>query len=46
MRVVQISSQFYVVRDDNSAPNGFVILDGPYPEDWQAVSASRLREIS
>ena len=45
MRTIQISSQWYVVRDDLSAKNGFVILDGPYPEEWQAISQSKLREI-
>jgi len=45
MRTVQISSQWYVVRDDPSAKCGFVVVDGPYPEEWQAVSQARLREI-
>lgn len=45
MHAVKISSQWYVVRDGLDAKAGFVILDGPYPEEWQAVSQARLREI-
>ena len=45
MRAIQISSQWYVARDDAAAKNGFVVVSGPYPEEWQAVSHARLREI-
>ena len=45
MRAVQISSQRYVVRDDTSSGRGFVVLDGPYTEEFWAVSATRLNEI-
>ena len=45
MHAVKISSQWYVVIDDPNAKAGFVILDGPYPEEWQAASQARLREI-
>lgn len=45
MRAVQISSQWYVVRDDLSSGRGLVVLDGPYAEEFWAVSATRLNEI-
>ena len=44
MKAIEISGQWWVVRDDNTAKCGFVIIDGPYPEEWQAVSACRLNE--
>ena len=45
MRAMQIGSQWYVVRDDPSSRRGFVVLDGPYAEEFWAVSAARLNEI-
>ena len=45
MRAVQISGQWYVVRDEPSSKRGFVVLDGPYAEEFWAVSAARLNEI-
>lgn len=45
MRAVQISGQWYVVRDNPSSRRGFVVLDGPYAEEFWAVSAARLNEI-
>ena len=45
MRAVQISGQWYVVRDDPSSRRGFVVLDGPYAEWHWAVSAAKLNEI-
>lgn len=44
MDILQISSQFYVVRYNDESKNNFVILDGPYPEYYQAVSISRLND--
>lgn len=44
MKAVQISGQWYVIRDDESSERGFVVVDGPFPEEWQAVSFCRLRE--
>ena len=43
MKAIEISSQWWVVRDAQNE-RGFVILDGPFPEEWQAVSACRLNE--
>ena len=45
MKAVQISGQWYVVRDDPPSQRGFVVLDGPYAEEFWAVSAARLNEI-
>ena len=45
MRAMQIGSQWYVVRDDPSCGRGFVVLDGPYAEEFSAGSATRLNEI-
>ena len=45
MKAIQISSQWYVVREDSNMKRGFVILSGPYPEEWQAVSQTRLNDI-
>lgn len=45
MRAMQIGSLWYVVRDDTSSGRGFVVLDGPYAEEFWAVSATRLNEI-
>ena len=45
MRAVQISGQWYVVRDDPSKKIEFAVLDGPYAEQHWAVSAARLNEI-
>jgi len=44
MDVIQISSQFYVVRYEDETRSRFAILDGPYPERSQAVSMARLRD--
>ena len=33
------------VREDNNTKRGFVILSGPYPEEWQAVSQTRLNDV-
>ena len=45
MKAIQISSQWYVVREDSNTKRGFVILSGPYPEEWQAVSQTRLNDV-
>lgn len=45
MRAIEISGQWYVVRDDSTSKRGFAVVDGPYPEKWQAISAARLLEI-
>lgn len=45
MRTVQIGSQWYVVRDNPSSERGFTVLDGPYAEQYWAISAARLNEI-
>ena len=45
MKAVQISGQWYVVRDNPLSRRGFVVLDGPYVEEFWAVSAARLNEI-
>ena len=45
MRAMQIGSLWYVVRDNTSSGRGFVVLDGPYAEEFWAVSATRLNEI-
>ena len=45
MKAVQISGQWYVVRNSPSSRCGFVVLDGPYAEEFWAVSAARLNEI-
>lgn len=45
MEAVMISSQWYVVRYEDGTKTRFAVLDGPYPEEHQAVSAARLREI-
>lgn len=45
MKAIKISGQWWLVRDDSSVKRGFVIIDGPYPEEWQAVSACRLKEM-
>lgn len=44
MDILQISSQFYVVRYTNEDKTKFVILDGPYPEYSQAASMSRIND--
>lgn len=44
MEAVEISGQWYVVRWLDKAALKFVRVDGPYPEEWQAVSAARLKE--
>ena len=44
MDILQIGSQFYVVRYTDEAKNDFVILDGPYPEYSQAASMSRIND--
>lgn len=43
MEVLQISSQFYVVRHEEDGT--MTIIDGPYPERYQAMSMARVREI-
>ena len=45
MRAMQIGSQWYVVRDEPSSGRGLAVLDGPYAEEFWAVSAARLNEI-
>lgn len=42
LKVVQISSQFYVVYEENEK---FRIIDGPFLEEWQAVSYARVNDI-
>ena len=42
MEAVQISSQWYIVRYDGPK---MTVVDGPYPEKWQAISMGRLNEI-
>lgn len=44
MEAIEISGQWYVVRWTNKANLQFNVIDGPYPEEWQAVSAARLKE--
>ena len=41
--VVEVSGQFYAILTGNDGRR--VSTDGPYPEDWQAMSMSRLREV-
>ena len=41
--VVEVSGQFYAILTDNDRRR--VSTDGPYPEGWQAMSMSRLREV-
>lgn len=43
MKAIKISSQWWVVREDASE-RGFTIVAGPFPEEWQAVSACRLND--
>ena len=43
MKAIEISGQWWVVREDDSA-RGFTVVDGPFPEEWQAVSACRLND--
>lgn len=45
MKTLLIGGMWYVVRDEPESQRGFVVLDGPYPEESQAVSMARLREI-
>ena len=45
MKAIEVSGQWWVVREDKSTARGFVILDGPFPEEWQAVSVCRLNEV-
>ena len=45
MRAMQIGSLWYVVRDDPSSGRRLAVLDGPYAEEFWAVSAARLNEI-
>jgi len=44
MEAIEISGQWYVVRWLDKTALKFVRVDGPYPEEWQAVSAARLKE--
>lgn len=44
MEAVEISGQWYVVRWLDKSKTAFERVDGPYPEEWQAVSAARLKE--
>lgn len=41
--VVEVSGRFYAILTDNDGRR--VSTDGPYPEGWQAMSMSRLREV-
>lgn len=45
MEAIEISDQWYVVRWIDKSKLQFNVIDGPYPEEWQAVSAARLKEI-
>lgn len=46
MEAIQISSQWYVIRWENdSKKEKFHLIDGPFPEQWQAVSMARLNDI-
>jgi hypothetical protein len=45
MEAIQISSQWYVVRWEDNSREKFTIVSGPYPEQWWAVSACRLKDI-
>lgn len=46
MEAIQISSQWYVIRWENdSKKEKFCLIDGPFPEQWQAVSMARLNDI-
>lgn len=45
MEALQISGMWYAVRWHDDSKQAFTIIDGPYPEEWQAVSHCRLREI-
>lgn len=44
MKAVKIGSQWWIVREAPETKRGFTVVDGPYPEEWQAVSASRVNE--
>ena len=44
MEAVEISGQWYVVRWLDKAALKFVRADSLYSEEWQAVSAARLKE--
>jgi hypothetical protein len=44
MKAIEISGLWWVVRDSTATKRGFVVIDGPYPEEWQAVSACRVNE--
>lgn len=43
MEVMKISSQYYVVRHESDGK--MTVVDGPYPEAWQAASATRMTEL-
>jgi len=45
MGTLQISGQWYVVRWEDEKHETFTIIDGPFSEEWWAVSAARLREV-
>ena len=42
-QVLNISGQFYAILFDENGKR--IRTDGPYLEDWQAVSMNRLRDI-
>ena len=44
MEAIEISGQWYVVRWEDKSALKFAIVSGPYPEEWQAVSATRLKD--
>ena len=44
MDILQISSQWYVVRWEDDNHEKFTIVAGPFAERWWAESASRLRD--
>ena len=45
MGTIQISDQWYVVRWKDESHEKFMIVSGPYSEEWWAISANRLNEI-
>lgn len=45
MDVIEISSQWYVVRWIDKDNMKFDIVSGPYAEKWWAISDARLNEI-
>lgn len=43
MEAVEISGLWYIVRWSDAKT--LDVIDGPYPEKWQAISMARLKEI-